>query len=178
VKPVMPRISCCQQNRIEANGGQHEGAGAAFAGSLAKRPPRNSRPPKKHGRVAARRCHQVPPQEPERTTRCSGPSRRVTFAEALKGQKFEVDKRQVPLAEPSRTLANSPVTVKVFRGRNRRNKVHVERRSLAKTRTFQFAAVRGTKPSCLFFCVRRSAGLFLKKVFPDILSVFGRGFSS
>ena len=49
------------------------------------------------------------------------------IAEALKGQKFEVDKRQVQLAEPIKSIGESPVTVKVFRDVTAEIKVHVEK---------------------------------------------------
>jgi large subunit ribosomal protein L9 len=49
------------------------------------------------------------------------------IAEALKAQSFEVDKRQVQLAEPIKTIGEFPVTVKVFRDVTAEIKVHVEK---------------------------------------------------
>jgi large subunit ribosomal protein L9 len=37
------------------------------------------------------------------------------IADALKAQSFEIDKRQIQLADPIKTLGEFPVTVKVFR---------------------------------------------------------------
>jgi large subunit ribosomal protein L9 len=51
------------------------------------------------------------------------------IAEALKAQSFEVDKRQVQLAEPIKTIGEFPVTVKVFRDVTAEIKVHVEKES-------------------------------------------------
>jgi large subunit ribosomal protein L9 len=49
------------------------------------------------------------------------------IAEALKAQSFEVDKRQVQLAEPIKSIGEFPVTVKVFRDVTAEIKVHVEK---------------------------------------------------
>ena len=49
------------------------------------------------------------------------------IADGLKAQRFEVDKRQVQLAEPIKTLGEFPVTVKVFRDVTAEIKVHVEK---------------------------------------------------
>lgn len=49
------------------------------------------------------------------------------IAEALKAQNFAVDKRQVQLADPIKTLGEFPVTVKVFRDVTAGIKVHVEK---------------------------------------------------
>ena len=51
------------------------------------------------------------------------------IAEALKAQKFEVDKRQVQLADPIKAIGEFPVTVKVFRDVTAEIKVHVEKES-------------------------------------------------
>jgi len=51
------------------------------------------------------------------------------IAEALKGQSFQVDKRQVQLADPIKTLGEFPVTVKVFRDVTAEIKVTVEKES-------------------------------------------------
>jgi large subunit ribosomal protein L9 len=51
------------------------------------------------------------------------------IAEALKAQKFEVDKRQVQLAEPIKALGEFPVTVKVFRDVTADIKILVEKES-------------------------------------------------
>jgi large subunit ribosomal protein L9 len=51
------------------------------------------------------------------------------IAEALKAQKFEVDKRQVQLAEPIKTLGEFPVTVKVYRDVTAEIKISVEKES-------------------------------------------------
>jgi large subunit ribosomal protein L9 len=48
-------------------------------------------------------------------------------ADGLKAQSFEVDKRQVQLAEPIKTLGEFPVTVKVFRDVTAEIKVIVEK---------------------------------------------------
>ena len=49
------------------------------------------------------------------------------IAEALKAQSFEVDKRQVQLADPIKALGEFPVTIKVFRDVTAEIKVHVEK---------------------------------------------------
>jgi large subunit ribosomal protein L9 len=49
------------------------------------------------------------------------------IAEALKKQNFEVDKRQVQLADPIKSIGEFPVTVKVFRDVTAEIKVHVEK---------------------------------------------------
>jgi large subunit ribosomal protein L9 len=49
------------------------------------------------------------------------------IAEALKKQNFEVDKRQVQLADPIKTIGEFPVTIKVFRDVTAEIKVHVEK---------------------------------------------------
>jgi len=49
------------------------------------------------------------------------------IAEALKAQSFEVDKRQVQLADPIKSIGEFPVTVKVFRDVTAEIKVHVEK---------------------------------------------------
>jgi large subunit ribosomal protein L9 len=49
------------------------------------------------------------------------------IAEALKKLSFEVDKRQVQLADPIKTIGEFPVTVKVFREVTAEIKVHVEK---------------------------------------------------
>jgi large subunit ribosomal protein L9 len=49
------------------------------------------------------------------------------IAEALKLQNFEVDKRQVQLADPIKTIGEFPVTIKVFRDVTAEIKVHVEK---------------------------------------------------
>ena len=49
------------------------------------------------------------------------------IADGLKAQRFEVDKRQVQLAEPIKTLGEFPVTVKVFRDVTAEIKVQVEK---------------------------------------------------
>jgi large subunit ribosomal protein L9 len=51
------------------------------------------------------------------------------IAEALKAQSFEVDKRQVQLADPIKSIGEFPVTVKVFRDVTAEIKVHVEKES-------------------------------------------------
>ena len=51
------------------------------------------------------------------------------IAEALKAQSFEVDKRQVQLAEPIKSIGEFPVTVKVFRDVTAEIKVHVQKES-------------------------------------------------
>ena len=49
------------------------------------------------------------------------------ISEGLKTQGFQVDKRQVQLADPLKTLGEFPVTVKVFRDVTAQIKVHVEK---------------------------------------------------
>jgi len=49
------------------------------------------------------------------------------IAEALKGQSFAVDKRQIQLPEPIKALGEFPVTVKVFREVTAEIKVTVEK---------------------------------------------------
>jgi large subunit ribosomal protein L9 len=49
------------------------------------------------------------------------------IAETLKKQGFEVDKRQVQLADPIKSIGEFPVTVKVFRDVTAEIKVHVEK---------------------------------------------------
>jgi large subunit ribosomal protein L9 len=49
------------------------------------------------------------------------------IAEGLKAQGFGVDKRQVQLADPLKTLGEFPVTIKVFRDVTAEIKVHVEK---------------------------------------------------
>jgi large subunit ribosomal protein L9 len=51
------------------------------------------------------------------------------IAESLGSQNFKVDKRQVQLAEPIKTIGEYPVTVKVFRDVTAQIKVHVEKES-------------------------------------------------
>jgi large subunit ribosomal protein L9 len=53
------------------------------------------------------------------------------IAEALATQGFKIDKRQVQLAEPIKTIAEYPVTIKVFRDVAARIKVHVDKESAA-----------------------------------------------
>jgi large subunit ribosomal protein L9 len=48
-------------------------------------------------------------------------------AESLAGQGFKVDKRQIHLAEPIRTIGEFPLTVKVFREITATVNVHVEK---------------------------------------------------
>jgi large subunit ribosomal protein L9 len=48
-------------------------------------------------------------------------------ADGLKAEGFQIDKRQVQLAEPIKTLGEFPVTVKVFRDVTADIKVHVEK---------------------------------------------------
>ncbi|HTQ95791.1 MAG TPA: 50S ribosomal protein L9 [Candidatus Acidoferrum sp.] len=48
-------------------------------------------------------------------------------ADGLKAQGFTIDKRQVQLADPLKTLGEFPVTVKVFRDVTAEIKVHVEK---------------------------------------------------
>jgi large subunit ribosomal protein L9 len=47
------------------------------------------------------------------------------IADGLKAQGFSIDKRQVQLADPLKTLGEFPVTVKVFRDVTAEIKVHV-----------------------------------------------------
>jgi large subunit ribosomal protein L9 len=49
------------------------------------------------------------------------------IADALKAQSFEVDKRQVQLTDPIKTLGEFPVTIKVFRDVTAEIKVQVEK---------------------------------------------------
>ena len=49
------------------------------------------------------------------------------IAEALKKLSFEVDKRQVQLADPIKSIGEFPVTVRVFRDVTAEIKVHVEK---------------------------------------------------
>ena len=51
------------------------------------------------------------------------------IADGLKAQNFSVDKRQVQLADPIKTLGEFPVTIKVFRDVTAEIKVHVEKES-------------------------------------------------
>jgi large subunit ribosomal protein L9 len=51
------------------------------------------------------------------------------IADGLKTQGFEIDKRQVQLKEPIKSLGDFPVTVKVFRDVTAEIKVHVEKES-------------------------------------------------
>jgi len=51
------------------------------------------------------------------------------IAEGLKAQGFEVDKRQIQLADPIKSLGEFPVTVKVFRDVTAEIKIHVEKES-------------------------------------------------
>jgi large subunit ribosomal protein L9 len=51
------------------------------------------------------------------------------IAEGLKGQGFDIDKRQVQLTEPFKILGEFPVTIKVFREVTAEVKVHVEKES-------------------------------------------------
>jgi large subunit ribosomal protein L9 len=53
------------------------------------------------------------------------------IAEALATQGFKIDKRQVQLAEPIKTIAEYPVTIKVFRDVTAQIKVHVAKESAA-----------------------------------------------
>jgi large subunit ribosomal protein L9 len=48
-------------------------------------------------------------------------------ADGLKARGFTIDKRQVQLADPLKTLGEFPVTVKVFRDVTAEIKVHVEK---------------------------------------------------
>ncbi|HTZ48614.1 MAG TPA: 50S ribosomal protein L9 [Verrucomicrobiae bacterium] len=47
------------------------------------------------------------------------------IAEGLKNEGFNIDKRQVQLADPLKTLGDFPVTVKVFRDVTAEIKVHI-----------------------------------------------------
>jgi large subunit ribosomal protein L9 len=49
------------------------------------------------------------------------------IADGLKAQGFQIDKRQIQLADPLKTLGEFPVTVKVFRDVTSEIKVHVEK---------------------------------------------------
>lgn len=49
------------------------------------------------------------------------------IADGLKAQGFSIDKRQVQIADPLKTLGEFPVTVKVFRDVTAEIKVHVEK---------------------------------------------------
>jgi large subunit ribosomal protein L9 len=49
------------------------------------------------------------------------------IADGLKAQGFSIDKRQVQLADPLKSLGEFPVTVKVFREVTSEIKVHVEK---------------------------------------------------
>jgi large subunit ribosomal protein L9 len=49
------------------------------------------------------------------------------IADGLKAQGFEIDKRQVQLREPIKSLGEFPVTVKVFRDVTAEIKIHVEK---------------------------------------------------
>ena len=49
------------------------------------------------------------------------------IVEALAAQGFKLDKRQVHLAEPIKTIGEFPVTVKVFRDVTAQVKVHVDK---------------------------------------------------
>jgi large subunit ribosomal protein L9 len=51
------------------------------------------------------------------------------IADGLKAQSFEIDKRQIQLREPIKSLGEFPVTVKVFRDVTAEIKVHVEKES-------------------------------------------------
>jgi large subunit ribosomal protein L9 len=51
------------------------------------------------------------------------------IADGLKAQGFSIDKRQVQLADPLKTLGDFPVTVKVFRDVTAEIKIHVEKES-------------------------------------------------
>jgi large subunit ribosomal protein L9 len=51
------------------------------------------------------------------------------IADGLKAQGFSIDKRQVQLADPIKSLGEFPVTVKVFRDVTAEIKVHVEKES-------------------------------------------------
>jgi large subunit ribosomal protein L9 len=49
------------------------------------------------------------------------------IADGLKAQGFSIDKRQVQLADPLKSLGEFPVTIKVFRDVTSEIKVHVEK---------------------------------------------------
>jgi large subunit ribosomal protein L9 len=49
------------------------------------------------------------------------------IAESLGAQNFKVDKRQVQLGEPFKTIGEYPVTIKVFRDVTAQIKVHVQK---------------------------------------------------
>jgi len=49
------------------------------------------------------------------------------IAEGLKAQGFNIDKRQVQIPEPLKSLGEFPVTVKVFRDVTAEIKVHIEK---------------------------------------------------
>src|SRR5271168_1526441 len=49
------------------------------------------------------------------------------IVEALHAQSFEIDKRQIHLADPIRSIGEYPVTIKVFRDVTAEIKVHVEK---------------------------------------------------
>ena len=49
------------------------------------------------------------------------------IAEALAAQGFKIDKRQMRLAEPIKTIGEAPVTIKVFRDVTAQIKVSVEK---------------------------------------------------
>jgi large subunit ribosomal protein L9 len=49
------------------------------------------------------------------------------IADGLKAQGFSIDKRQVQIAEPLKSLGEFPVTVKVFRDVTAEIKVHIEK---------------------------------------------------
>ncbi|HEY2455683.1 MAG TPA: 50S ribosomal protein L9 [Candidatus Acidoferrum sp.] len=51
------------------------------------------------------------------------------IADALKAQSFEIDKRQIQLADPLKTLGEFPVTIKVFRDVTSEIKVTVDKES-------------------------------------------------
>jgi large subunit ribosomal protein L9 len=51
------------------------------------------------------------------------------IADALKAQSFEIDKRQIQLADPLKTLGEFPVTIKVFRDVTSEIKVAVDKES-------------------------------------------------
>jgi large subunit ribosomal protein L9 len=51
------------------------------------------------------------------------------IADGLKAQGFEVDKRQIQLKDPVKSLGEYPVTVKVFRDVTAEIKVHVDKES-------------------------------------------------
>jgi large subunit ribosomal protein L9 len=51
------------------------------------------------------------------------------IADGLKAQGFEIDKRQVQLADPLKALGEYSVTIKVFRDVTSELKVHVEKES-------------------------------------------------